>query len=126
MKTALYWTGSLFLIITLLLAIFGAAEFVMSHHWPFQQIWGVFFVLLGATCTVAGKTSSSGLWKQRWRGASSPSVGQDAIQISTITGMAFVVAGIAYALTGEVWVLIGALAVVTVYTRLFYAKSRSE
>jgi len=48
------------------------------------------------------------------------------MQITTVVGIAFIVGGIAYALIGEVWVLICALALVSLYTRLSYRKMSGE
>jgi len=48
MRRAVYWIGALFLIIALIVLIFGAAAFIEEHHWPFNQIWGSFLLLLFA------------------------------------------------------------------------------
>jgi hypothetical protein len=126
MRQVFYWTGALLLVVTLLIAIFGAAEFVMARHWPFHQVWGVFFIVVGVILAVAGKLSPSGLWRSRWRNAPPPIVGSSATQLTTVVGIAFVVAGTGYALIGEVWVLIGAMILVSLYTRLSYQKQSDE
>jgi cation transporter-like permease len=126
MKPVLYWAAAVLMVLALLLTIFGAAAFVMARHWRFHQVWGVFFIVVGVISAVVGRTSPSALWRQRWRSAPPPVVGPSAMQITTVVGIAFIVGGIAYALIGEVWVLICALALMSLYTRLSYRKMSDE
>jgi len=48
MGRSLYWVGAVLLIITLIVLIFGTADFIAERHWPFYQIWGGFLFLLFA------------------------------------------------------------------------------
>jgi len=46
MRRTVYWIGALLLIIALIVLIFGVAEFVAEHHWPFYRTWGGFLLLI--------------------------------------------------------------------------------
>jgi hypothetical protein len=61
MRRALYWIGALLLIIALIVLIFAAAAFVSERHWPFNQIWGGFLLLLFALVLfISARRGSSG------------------------------------------------------------------
>lgn len=113
-RAALYWLGSLLLILILLISIGGLAVWVYSTGQPFHRLWGGFFVVLGFLLLASSFRNPHALWRRHFlRPEDSPSEdtypGEMISALPKFWGIGLICAGISYAATGNIWVVIATM-----------------